>query len=86
MGWSVEPFSSALSPSSLSAHRREGGSTSLSIAVGPIQEAFSKVKALRRKASARTRRALVEAIGQALKTVTPRKARDFFGHCGYRLQ
>jgi transposase len=49
----------------------------------PIEEAFSKVKALLRKASARTREALVEAIGMALSAVTPEDAMGFFGHCGY---
>lgn len=49
----------------------------------PIEEAFSKIKALLRKASARTREALVEAIGMALSAVTPEDARGFFGHCGY---
>jgi transposase len=49
----------------------------------PIEEAFSKVKALLRKAAARTRAVLVEAIGIALSAVTPEDARGFFDHCGY---
>jgi transposase len=36
----------------------------------PIEEAFSKVKALLRRAGARAREALVEAIGRALGAVT----------------
>jgi transposase len=52
--------------------------------LNPIEEAFSKIKGLLRKAEARTREALVEAIGKALDTVTVRDARDFFEHCGYR--
>ena len=51
----------------------------------PIEEAFSKVKALLRKAKARERGALVEAIGWALSAVTAEDARGFFGHCGYPL-
>ncbi len=51
----------------------------------PIEEAFSKVKALVRKAAARTWAALVEAIGRALDAVTARDARGWFGHCGYPL-
>ncbi len=51
----------------------------------PIEEAFSKVKGRLRKASARTREALVEAIGRALDAVTARDARGFFAHCGYPL-
>ncbi len=51
----------------------------------PIEEAFGKVKALLRKAEARTREALIEAMGAALSAVTARDARGFFEHCGYRL-
>ena len=51
----------------------------------PIEEAFSKVRALLRKAKARERGALVEAIGRALSAVTVEDARGFFGHCGYPL-
>jgi transposase len=50
----------------------------------PIEEAFSKVKCLIRKAEARSREALVEAIGKALDAITARDARGFFEHCGYR--
>lgn len=49
----------------------------------PIEEALSKIEALFEKASARTRKALVEAVGRALSAVTPGEARSFFGHCGY---
>ena len=49
----------------------------------PIEEAFSKVKCLIRKAEARSREALVEAMGKALDAVTGRDARSFFEHCGY---
>ena len=51
----------------------------------PIEEAFSKVKGLLlRKAEARSRGALVEAIGKALDAVSAGDARGFFEHCGYR--
>ena len=49
----------------------------------PIEEAFSKVKGLLRKAQARSRKALVEAMGKALDAITARDARGFFEHCGY---
>ena len=49
----------------------------------PIEEAFSKLKALLRRAQARTKEALVEAIGLALDAITPEEARGWFGHCGY---
>ena len=51
----------------------------------PIEEAFSKVKGRLRKAAARTRGALVEAMGRALDAVTARDAKGWFGHCGYPL-
>lgn len=50
----------------------------------PIEEAFSKIKSLLRKAAARTRETLVEAMGRALDAVSAEDARGFFGHAGYR--
>ena len=52
--------------------------------LNPIEEAFSKVKAYVRRAEARSRRALVDAIGRELSAVTIRDARGFFEHCGCR--
>jgi transposase len=52
--------------------------------LNPIEEAFAKIKALLRKARARTREALLEAMGRALGAVTADDARGFFEHCGYR--
>jgi transposase len=49
----------------------------------PIEEAFSKIKEVLRDAQARTRRTLIEAMGQALSTVTAQDATGFFEHCGY---
>ena len=54
--------------------------------LNPIEEAFSKVKALLRKAAARTREALVQAMGAALSSVTPQDAAGWFSHCGYELE
>jgi transposase len=51
--------------------------------LNPIEEAFSKIKALVRKVGARVREALVEAIGRALATVTPDDAAGWFAHAGY---
>jgi transposase len=50
-----------------------------------IEEAFSKLKALLRKAKARTRVTLLEAIGRAISAITARDAAGYFGHCGYPL-
>jgi transposase len=49
----------------------------------PIEEAFSKVKTLLRKAKARSFEALVEATGGVLSAVSERDALGFFDHCGY---
>jgi transposase len=53
--------------------------------LNPIEEAFSKMKGILRRAEARSREALIEAIGRALEAITSRDARGFFGHCGYRV-
>ena len=50
----------------------------------PIEEAFSKIKAVLRKVEARTREGLVEAMGVAISAVSAHDARGFFEHCGYR--
>jgi transposase len=53
--------------------------------LNPIEEAFSKIKRLVRKAEARTQEALIEAIGSALSAVSSKDAHSFFEHCGYRM-
>jgi transposase len=50
----------------------------------PIEEAFAKLKGLLRRAEARSRDALIEAMGRALEAVTASDARGFFEHRGYR--
>ncbi len=52
--------------------------------LNPIEEAFSKLKGILRKTEARTREALVEAMGRALDAVTARDVSGFFRHRGYR--
>jgi transposase len=49
----------------------------------PIEQAFSKLKALLRGLGARTREALQEAVGLALAAFTPADARAWFAHAGY---
>ena len=50
----------------------------------PIEEAFSKIKNLLRKATARSKEALIDVLGMALSAVSPTDARGFFEHAGYR--
>ncbi len=57
-----------------------------SVDLNPIEEAFSKVKALLKKAAARTKEALVEAMSEALAAVTPEDAHGWFAHSGYELR
>ncbi len=50
----------------------------------PLEEAFAKIKGLLRKAEARSREVLIEAMGWALEMLTASDARNFFEHRGYR--
>ena len=51
--------------------------------LNPIELMWSKVKAILRKAEARTNEALLLAIGEALSQVTQKDATHWFAHCGY---
>jgi transposase len=53
--------------------------------LNPIEGMFSKLKALLRRAGARSREALDEAIGRALWRVSARDALGWWGRCGYHL-
>lgn len=48
----------------------------------PIEEAFSKIKAIVCKAEATRREGLLKVIAQALEAVTGQDAKGWFGHCG----
>ena len=52
--------------------------------LNPIEEALSKVKHILRKIGARTKEALIEAMGRALAAVSAQDVQGFFVHCGYR--
>jgi transposase len=52
--------------------------------LNPIEEAFSKVKGMLRRAEARGRDALIEAMGKALSAISSHDAKGFFEHRGYR--
>lgn len=49
----------------------------------PIEECWSKIKTYLRKAKARSKEALMEALKQALETITESDIRGWFTHCGY---
>jgi transposase len=54
--------------------------------LSPIEEAFSKLKTLLRRAAARTRAALHAAIATVLNQITPLDAQGYFAHCNYGIQ
>ena len=49
----------------------------------PIENMWSKAKALLRAAAARTFEAVVDATGEALRSITPEDCDGYFRHCGY---
>ena len=51
----------------------------------PIEQAFSKIKALRRGLGARTREALLETVRLAVAAITSEDAVGCFAHAGYAL-
>lgn len=51
--------------------------------MNPIELAFSKLKALLRKAAARTNKALWRALRAALSKFTQQECAGFFAHAGY---
>jgi transposase len=54
--------------------------------LNPIEEAFSKIKGILRRAGARTKETLLEVLGEALSAVSTQDARGYFEHAGYRPQ
>ena len=51
----------------------------------PIEQAFSKLKAILRGLGARTHEALQEAVRLAIEAITPDDAAAWFAHAGYPL-
>jgi transposase len=51
--------------------------------LSPIEETFSKLKGILRKAEARSREALELAIAKALDAITPADAQAYLRHCSY---
>ena len=49
----------------------------------PIENAFAKLKALLRKAAARTRDALWDAVSTAIEAFSPQECRNYFSAAGY---
>jgi transposase len=53
--------------------------------LNPIEFAWSKLKTFLRGAKARLRPALEEAVGEGLRRITPKDARNWFRHCRHAL-
>ncbi len=51
--------------------------------LNPIEQLFAKLKALIRKAAARTREALWSAIGELLDAFEPAECQNYLRNCGY---
>jgi transposase len=53
--------------------------------LNPIEKCWAKVKAELRKSKARTFDALLTALAEALRAITPQDAAGWFDHCGYAI-
>lgn len=51
--------------------------------LNPIEPAWSKLKQHLRTAAARSIDALIDAIAEGMRAITPRDCRGWFHHCGY---
>ena len=80
----------------LAAHKVAGVSEAISAAgasvlylppyspdLNPIEQLFAKLKALLRKAAARTKQALWDTIGRLLDAFSPGECANYLAHCGY---
>jgi transposase len=82
----------------LSSHKRAGVRAAIEAAgctlsylppyspdLSPIEKAFSKLKALLRKAGERTVEGLWRFLGECLDAFSPQECRNYFRHCGYQV-
>lgn len=53
--------------------------------LNPIEKAWSKMKSVLRRLKARTREALIEALGVALRAISKQDSIGWFRHAGYTL-
>ena len=59
------------------------GSCIIDVDLNPIELAFAKLKALLRKAAARSKQSLWRALRTAFKQFTRQECQNFFAHDGY---
>jgi transposase len=53
--------------------------------LNPIEQLFAKLKALLRKAAARTKEALWSTIGEILDIIPESECRNYLRNCGYEF-
>ena len=53
--------------------------------LNPVEQLIAKLKALLRKAAARTKETLWAAVGELLQCCSPDECRNFLAHAGYDL-
>ncbi len=53
--------------------------------LNPIENAYSKLKAIMRKGGTRTVDALTKLVGKAIKAIAPEQCAGYFRHAGYRM-
>ena len=84
---SMDNLSSPTHPDVIRALTQQGVSVKLlppyAPDLSPIEKAWSKVKQALRRARARTTDELIDAIADALWSITPNDIRSWFEHCGY---
>lgn len=54
--------------------------------LNPIELCWSKLKSILKSTGARTAEALEQAVGMAMKAITPENAKAWFRHCGFEAQ
>jgi transposase len=54
--------------------------------LNPIEQMFAKLKALLRKAAARTRETLWSTIGQTLDAFSPAECQNYLANAGYEFE
>ena len=85
-GQSPQPQSRRHPRSHRGRRRRAALPARLSPDFNPIEQFFAKLKALLRKAAARTIEALIAAIAEALTKVSPQECENYLANQGYRRQ
>ena len=66
-----------------STHQTIAGGSNRAVTFNPIEKAFSRLKAMLRKAGERTVRGLWDLIGRLVDIFQPAECANYFSSCGY---